>query len=264
MKRLLFILLVCFVSLPQSGRSQEISPTAKPPKSNDKWLDIPCKLALEDATFADFLKTLQASNQLSFIADGTPNKKTASIASESTLRVALSKVAETFDYTFRVGKNRTILLTKRFKEEREEPQFHLLEMREVAGDVVRLFKTLPFDESGNWEHSVDALYQTLTPQQMEWLQMAQPLTGKQLTQQQRSLLQQAVYTNLLAQTYGVWHDLSTVLAGLPQSKLAGEEPLAGRSDLLNEVRYQLVPPVAVKSLNMALNPIQFGRKKAPR
>jgi hypothetical protein len=252
MKLLLCLMLVCLSLAPLSALAQQNKATPKSVAATDPWLDVPCMLELKDATFADYLDILQRDLNLTLIADGTPLQKSVSLALDSTLREALDKVADAFDYRWRVGKNRVILLTKRFHNEQEMPQFILPELKQSAFGVMRVLGMPSISFGTHWEHSLDVFARLLSPQQMEWLQTSQPLMGKQLTPKQRAILGDAVLSNLLSDPFALWFDFHQVLSDLDKAKLVGER-------VGDQVRWRLVLPRPVKHFNTILNPIAFGR-----
>lgn len=258
MKNPIGMLLVCLLFVPDLAVGQANIQKPQVVRETDKWLDVPCKIELSQATFAECLQTLQREHKLTLLADGVPFKANASISSETTLREALDKVADAFDYRYRTSTNRVILLTKRLRDKHESPQIVLAEMQQVFTDMVRLLHQFPFDKDGNWERSVDALLGSLSLQQLTLLRKPQPISGKQLTPPQRSLLQQAIFTNLLAEPFEVWRDLSLKLASWTRLKIVTDEPLAGASLNASPRRYRIEIPASGGTLLAPLNPIFYG------
>ena len=183
-------------------------------------------------SFVDALEMVSRQTGLQIIADGEPGIKKANIDVTGTAAEVLAKVADTFDYTIKPGRNHTFILVKRFWSPDSLPQTHLNEMRRMAADIISILgdDIKPRLLLG---HDFRALYNSLSEGQQATVKNGGRLPYDELSTEQQSVVRQLALTDgygeaftavklLYSQLYGLkTSSLQTVTSEFPVPHVAG-------------------------------------------
>lgn len=207
-------------------------------------------IQIKDATMAALLEAISAQTGVSIMTDGAPRRASAELNYSGIADEALHRVADLFDYKWRVSSAGVILMTKRFSDPDERPQVNLPEMRRVSQEIMRLLDFLPYDREPHSEgRTLTALMNALEPGQVERMKAGSLLKVGTLSPRQRALVEAAVLTNTLAPTYQAWFKLYQQLTNLNQSWLQARKvdfPIEIKSDIVIIEEPPSTPPTATK------------------
>ena len=161
-----------------------------------------------------------------YFIDGEPLQKDMELDFDLTAKDALDKIAEAFDYTWTLSRHQVILLNKRFKDPDDLPQMQYREMRHMAQDILSVWPApsspvrsqwYPFDHRSIY--AGNALYRTLTAEQLAYLQTGQKLTYDQLSEPQQDIIALGINNELVGTTRDAWDMLGACMDNLPRSVL---------------------------------------------
>jgi hypothetical protein len=210
--------------------SAQICLAQKPPRDNAA-LSRAAQLSAKQTSMSDMLATLSASAHISILADGEPVLKKADVICAGTLREALDKVADTFDYTWSITKGGIVLLSKRFKSPDERPQVNLPETLELMRNVVRALQTVDYDPDPSHATTlVREALQSFTPQQTHDLESGVKLSGASLLPQQKALLTQAIATRTFAEALRMWEAALPTIENMPISRVEARKRIGTNAD----------------------------------
>jgi len=178
------------------------------------------QVTLQGATMDATLAALAKDNHINIVADGEPLLQKADINLDGTLREALDKVADLFDYNWTVSRAGVVLMTKRFKNPKERPQFNLPEMLGLTHDMITALTAIDYDrDPSHWQIRVKQMASTFTTEQLRALESGKTLRGSDLLPTQQGLLQNAVVSKAFAGALHLWEDLLPNLEAMPKSRL---------------------------------------------
>jgi hypothetical protein len=216
-------LALCAASVARGAQGRETanSVQAKRPAVPRILTDTKTNLQLTDASLSQMLdKVIPASSPLSYVVEDLPIKATADLAYHGPLIDALDRIADLFDYTWRVRKGACIVFEKRFANLDEHPQLILPELLRIARDMNTTLKGIPYQSGvANDGFNIRAFYLLLTPQQVSRLERKESLGAKDLSVTQRNLMVTALYSSQYQSTVTGWQDLEAQLAAMPKSAL---------------------------------------------
>jgi len=192
-------------------------------------LDSPVELQLEKATLADTLKALQTKSHLNVVADSLPMKDTADVKFKGTVKEALEKIGQTYDYGWTATQVNIVVMGKRFTSPFDRPQVNMDEMRKMAADQLRVLRLLKYDKDVNaWGTTIKSLAHTFTPEQMQKLTKGERLTSSEISPAQMELVRQAIVTRILAGPATAFERLLAQMTTMKTSKLHVAELPAGK------------------------------------
>ena len=181
------------------------------------------KVALKssDASIAQMLDRLIPSrSSLNYVVEDLPSKTKGSLTFQGSLKDALDRVADLFDYTWRVRKGIFIVFEKRFDDPNEHPQLILPELLTIARGMNAVLTGIPY-QSKSFFYSADirAFYHSLTPEQVSRLERKESLAIGELSDVQSGLMLTALYSSAYHPLIHAWQDLELQLASMPASNL---------------------------------------------
>lgn len=174
-------------------------------------------LVFKQQHFTDVIATLSQKLRLNILVDDEPLPQTVNLEFDGTVKEALDKVGDMFDYTWRQKANGIIVMYKRFQSAAEHPQYNLPELQRMAHGMVDIFKAFPLDPLDDFTPRMNALFGTLTPNQLGMLQNGQTLYGSDLNAEQMEALQSVILQHMLADQIGLWPSLMVQLDKLDRS-----------------------------------------------
>lgn len=161
-------------------------------------------LSLKQAKMAEVIAQVARQSERGILVNDEPRDNKADVEFKGTLKDALDKVAEAYDYAWTLNKHHVVLMTKRFKRYEEYPQLIPLEVQQTAEDSRTIVDAFDMASLADGVPVIRAVYYALTPEQTAQLRSGAKLTGRQLTEAQRKLLQGAVLQNLLHHPHMQW------------------------------------------------------------
>ncbi len=190
----------------------------------------PYRQKKQTLSFAQAASLLNKTAGLSIVADGQPVLPQAALRFEGTLHQAVDQIAEAFDFSWTPTKSGVILMRKRFQADGERPQISLVEARQIAKDMIKALRSVPYDAArGTWSEQLQQLTHSFSPQQWQSLQTGERTSVAMLTPLQMDALTQVVLRNTFTDQMLPWERLLDELALLPdtylQTQIRGGDPL---------------------------------------
>jgi hypothetical protein len=206
----LICLTICYIFWKDApARSQQTQVTS--------LLEQHYEAAEKNLSFAETLEEL-AKQGVNVVTDGVPITLAASLSFKGTIKEALDKIGDAFDFDWTLTKNNIILMTKRFKNSDEFPQVHLVEIRQLTKEILAALKIVSYDPTpAGFGDQLRTLLSSFTSQQLQMLRSGQYLRSRDLTLPQRQLLEQAILNNTFALSYSRWEELDVRLKNLSTS-----------------------------------------------
>ncbi len=157
----------------------------------------------------------------SILVDDEPLNSGADIEFKGSLKMALDRIGDAFDYSWRLSKRGSILMNKRFRTNPDElPQMNLPELRQMAADMLLVLGALPYDLSPvPVEDHIARILNSLTPEQGAAIRGGAVFYGKDLSVEQRQVLAQYRCNGTFEPVYSIWSALSNALNDLPHAYL---------------------------------------------
>jgi len=190
--------------------------TVPSPKAFEQKVQLQAvKMSLDD-----MLEVVTKQTQVSILVDDEPILENTSLTFDGSLHDTLDKVADSFDYTWRVSRAGVVLMSKRFKNPNERPQMNMPEMRDMAREIVRALTLVDYiRDEAQANEAVRRLFQSLTPAQHNALESGARVYGAELQPEQRATLQQAIFTRTFLPALKLWEDAIPRLENLQHSTL---------------------------------------------
>jgi hypothetical protein len=183
------------------------------------------------SSLADILKEMAEKYGVRAAVEGTPLRERADITFQGTLREALDRLSDLFDYQWRVSRSGVILMNKRFTDPNDIPQMLLQEYRQVAKDQLAVLPdTAPDPDHERWGELLLSLARTLTASQLQALNQGARLSPGDLTPQQRRLFDQAIYARIYGPPRGIWERILLFCDRYDQAYFQRVEPSPGDAD----------------------------------
>ena len=197
----------------KTGESQTVLPPI--------FLNTKVVLKSSDATLAEMLdRLIPAQSSLNYVVEDLPIKTRGVLTFQGSLKDALDRVADLFDYTWRVRKRTFIVFEKRFDDPNEHPQLVLPELLTIARGMNTVLKGIPYQsESAFYDQDIQAFHHSLTPDQVSRLERKESLAIGELSDVQSGLMLTALYTSAYQRLIHAWRDLEFQLASMPASNL---------------------------------------------
>lgn len=216
------------------------SAQSRPVIPAERFLNRPLAVHIHNASLAEMARSLGKNGRFNLLIDGEPLRQHGDVDSDGTLREALDRVADAFDYSWAVGKSGAVLMTKRFRNPRERPQIHLAELRQAAKDVLDALNQVQSDGDASRSTAllVD-LARSMTKEQADALREGQILHGSDLAPAQLQMLTQAALIITFAGPYRVWDELYSKLRGLPKSFITAKRLVDVGTDTAAKPRYNI-------------------------
>ncbi|MCW3095089.1 MAG: hypothetical protein JWL77_707, partial [Chthonomonadaceae bacterium] len=129
------ILLFLFVALVAGSRAE--SQETKPALPAHFVEHVVAKFHQE--TLKQIIAALDKQSGLNILIDGEPLAPMADVECDGTLEEALNKIADAFDYNWKVGKGGIVLLNKRFRNRSDAPQASVAELTHLVQNMSGIF-----------------------------------------------------------------------------------------------------------------------------
>ncbi len=162
------------------------------------------------------MRALSEASRISIIAEGSPNPRQANLTVKSTVRQALDKICDAYDYRWAETSGGIVLLTRRFSLPGEIPQMNLAEIRQAAADMLTILPACDVDLARPhriWGEMLQRISDGLSSEQVTALRNHSTLPFAKLTPQQQA----AVSATINARVYGAprayWYRLYLLLGG---------------------------------------------------
>jgi hypothetical protein len=180
------------------------------------------KLALNDESLAEMLdRLIPESTALNYVVEDLPIKRKGTVLVDGTLKDALDRIADLFDYTWRVRKGTIVIFEKRFSDPNEHPQLILPELQRVARGMNTVLRAIPIQSGMSSDgENIRTFHHSLTPEQLVRLNRKEAIGIQDLTEAQRTLMLTALYSSAYRQMVAAWQDIEVQLIGMPSSYLA--------------------------------------------
>lgn len=181
-------------------------------------------------SFAQAAALLNKTAGLSIAADGEPLLMQATLRFDGTLHNAIDQIADAFDFSWTLTKSGVVLMRKRFQADGERPQASLIETRQIAKDMIKALRTVPFDPArGLWPDQMQQLAHTFSPELWQALRTGERTSVAMFVPAQIEALTQVVIGNTFTDQITPWQRLLDELALLPdtflQTEVRGGDPL---------------------------------------
>ncbi len=178
------------------------------------------EFAAQKQSLADMVASLSRQIGRSIVVDDEPLLKQAEIEVKGTAKEILDKVADLFDYSWSVNKRGAVIMVKRYKDPLEYPQMNLPDLKRMAKDALTVLKFRNFGVAAERDPSLlNSLYTSFTPEQKQRLISGQTLYGKELTREQRDLIEAASINVSFGELPILWGLLENELNALHSSML---------------------------------------------
>lgn len=173
---------------------------------------------------SDILKILMDKYGIQAVVDGIPSKKQADFNFQGTVALAINDIANTFDCEWNLSKSGIVLLRRRCQSPDELPQMHLSEMQQMATDIYKSIRLVPFDtQFGHQYEPINNLIASLTVDQRQALLSGAHIKGSDLQPAQQALLEQGLLTQTFNLLLPTWEETRAKLAGLPLSHIEARQ-----------------------------------------
>lgn len=177
------------------------------------WEYRPVKIELSSVKFTSAIEILCKKTGKCIIADGEPFTETANLSFEGNGKEAVDKVADIFDYKWKLSKSGVILFSKKFHLPEERPQSNPEEILNCSYNVLSI---LQWNSNGNsfktTANYLVELANSLTQEQINLLHRGDHLQVNELTANQQSLVFGSILSNSMSQTEFQWNLLKTLLS----------------------------------------------------
>jgi hypothetical protein len=194
-------------------------------------LEQKCQVNLEDSTFSEVLRALRKAGNVSFVVDGEPSLQKTHFQVAGTVKQALEKLAATYDCAWKLEVSGIVLLQRHFSRPEELPQAPLIEMKQMADDIVAALRTVPVDTTPqNKFKPLNHFVSTLTQTQVTRLRNGQRLGQDSLFPMQLSLLEVAFATNAYGPPTFVWENLQGLFDAMPASSIQSRQQTLATPD----------------------------------
>ena len=213
---LLLLSVACFADPPVSAPTVKL-PLSLPADFTSRMVSLSFEHAPMSAAIADLAK--QSGHNI--VVNDEPRDNQADLEFKGSTKDALDKVAEAYDYTWKLGKSGAILMTKRFSRQMEYPPLNAQELNQTARDILAILQSFNFDLEKNQDENALglAVYESLTPEQTATLRAGKTLHASQLSDAQKQRVAQAILGGVLSNRWYKW----TLVAAQTQL-LAGATP----------------------------------------
>lgn len=184
-----------------------IPPAPLPADFTSRTVSLSCKHMPMSAVIADLAKQIEHN----IVVNDEPHDDQADIEFTGVVKDMLDKVTEAYDYTWKMGKSGTILMSKRFSRQMEYPPLNAQELNQTARDTLAILDSFNIDFQKNWNQPalVLAAYEALTPEQSAMLRAGKTISVAQLSDVQKQRIQDVVLGSLLGPRWSHWSMLAT-------------------------------------------------------
>lgn len=172
-------------------------------------LNQPVEIKFKQSAMAAILRDLSQRYGVSVIADGVPLLQSADLEFRGSLREALDRIADTFDYTITIRKTGIVSMMKRFKNPEERPQVIPAEMRQTATDMLTILPVFPYDvdEPPLWARMIRQLAPQLTPEQIDGMKQGKTLMIADLAPKFQQMMAEIIQLRAYGVTRSMWEQL---------------------------------------------------------
>lgn len=190
------------------------------PKS-DSSLSKTVELRFNGISMQAMLRDVSDQFRVSVFADGVPIRDKADIEFHGSLRDALDKIADTFDYSVTVHKSGIVSMMKRFTNPEDRPQMAAAEIRQTAADMLTILPALLYDtaEPPLWARMMRQLARRLPPEMIESMKHGKEFVVSDLPPDARQPLADILQWRAYGVARSSWEQLHRQLDRFDQSML---------------------------------------------
>lgn len=195
---------------------------------SDTWLTAPVAVSAKSVSFNGVLEQITKQSGVNIFVEDHSQLPGVDFEFSGGAKEALDKISNLFDYQWKVNKYGIVVLTKRFKNPKEYPQFDILELAQMAREAMGLLKY--FGEAPDTQHLLpilQKLYNALTPQQRNQLREGDIIMGRRLEPQAYQCLEMAIFEQQFGQVYIAWQKLADMTETFPDWSIAFNSPHNG-------------------------------------
>jgi len=187
-------------------------------------LDQAVELHYQHTPLPAMVHDLSKRYAISILVDGDPVIPAANLDFSGSLRQALDRIADIYDYSVSIDKRALVTMMKRFKNPDELPQLNVSEIRQTAIDMLKILPQVPFDSSPTaFGHDLRGFAQTFSPDQFAVLKAGKRLTFADLRPEQREALVGVIRSRSFGMPASVWELLRRQLDHFEDSVLRLEK-----------------------------------------
>ena len=198
---------------------------------NSKLIKVDVKAATLDTMVALLSKQLNVS----IFVDDRPIHAPIGFSMETTARKALNRIANAYDYEWRLTKSGSILLYKRFKSPQEFPQSDYAEWLQVSKDALRVLGETEHDFSFTSSNTIlHSFVSNLSYEQGNELRNGKRLPATALDEKSASYLREYMYVRAFEVTVLEWQGLRDILLQMPQNALKLRSELDIRDTFISQ------------------------------
>lgn len=202
------------------GSSHAVALRSSSRQAQKDPLSLEVDVHYRSASLATIVNDLSKKYMFPVMADGAPAKKEANIDCKGSLRLVLEQVGKAFDYSFKVTSSGAVVMTKKFEIQENHPQYHALELRQSAQDILSVLPALPYDPKPQaWARKLRQFAQGLTPDQLGALRAGNELQLKDMSADQREAFQTIVALRAFGETRSMWERLYRQLDRLDAGRI---------------------------------------------
>lgn len=212
---LIFCLSFCLLLLkPQLCSAQQQPMTAA---SLDEQV---IKIDVKSASLDTMITLLGQKLHAGVVVDDRPHHVFSDFLMETTPRKALDRIADAFDYSWKLSRSGMVMFYKRFKDPTEFPQMDLAEWQQMAKDAIAVIGADTHDFSpGAHEATMRSFVGGLSRVNVHTLLAGKPVDVSDLEEGQLVPLREYMYQRAFERIVGGWISLRKALSQLPGSAL---------------------------------------------
>ena len=212
---LIFCLSFCLLLLkPQLCSAQQQPMTAA--ALDEQVIKIDVKAASLDTMITLLGQKLHAG----VVVDDRPHHVFSDFSMETTPRKALDRIADAFDYSWKLSRSGMVMFYKRFKDPTEFPQMDLAEWQQMAKDAIAAMDADAHDFTPDGRKTtLESFVRGLSGQNVQMLRSGKPVNVSDLAERQLVPLREYLYQRAFDEVAGGWISLRERLSRLLGSAL---------------------------------------------
>ena len=193
------------------------------------------KVGVKTATLDTMVALLSKQLNVSIFVDDRPIHPPIDFSMETTARKALNRIADAYDYDWKLTKSGSILLYKRFRNPQEFPQSDYAEWLQVSKDALRVLGETEHDFSFTSGHDIlHSFVSSLSYEQGNELRNGKRLPATALDAKSTAYLREYMYVRAFEVTVLEWRGLRDILLQMPQNALKLQSELDIRDTFISQ------------------------------
>jgi len=207
---------VCVALLTLMSLAANCSGQQAPLKPSDLDSKV-IKIDMKGATLEAMVALLAKQMNCNIVVDDSPHHAPIDFSMETTSRKALDRIANAYDYEWRLTKNGVLIFHKRFNDPNEFPQMNPAEWKQTAKDVLQILGEHDFQGENRQELRTFVL--GLTPEQIVKMNAKKHLSISTFNEMQNAVLREYLYERIFETTFRAWHQITDDLKMLPTGSI---------------------------------------------